>query len=289
MKAAEQERKREEAAAEERRKEDITRMEREEHLREQEEIERVRKAREIDELARKRVFERKQKEAAERAVARKKTRDELIARVRQYLVEVGVISGVAVPLPEELKRSASSWDVYFGGLITDVSRTGFVKRGRLRIENGLIVIDGWKLFNKALRVVIGVVLACALMLALRILDDRIGDQINASMGVAMQKIFAVSFFEDLQQTVGPSWPFPAIWNIKGLIYVGASICVSVYISSFHLALLGSGEFVPVNRPKCKGRSVTMKIRSQECQKARHVCLRFPSHLDACIFRSHFEQ
>jgi hypothetical protein len=275
------------AAAEERRKEAIKRKECEDQLREQEEMERARKAREIDEISRQAVFKQKQKEAAERAVARQKARNDLLARVRLYLVQAGVISGVDVPLPEELKRSTSSWDVHFGGLVSDVSRTGYVKRGRLRIENGTIVIDGWKLFNKALRVVIGIVLACALTWAFHRLDDS--DKIDLRMGASMQRLFAVSFLENLQQIVGQKLPFPAMWNIKGSLYIGISICIAVYVSSYHLALHGSGTFVPVTRPKCRGRSLTMKIRPLECQKARRVCLRFRSHLDARVFQSHFEQ
>ena len=274
--------------------------------RRKEEMERDRKTREIDEIARQRVFERKQKEGAERAVerqtaraanraeaakravARQKARADLVARVRLYLVQRGVISGVEPPLPEGLKRSASSWDVHFGGLMTDESRTGFVKRGRLRIENGTIVIDGWKLFNKALRVVIGIVLACALTWAFHRLDEN--DKIDPSMGSAsVQRLLEVSFYEKAQQIIAPNLPFRAIWNIKGSLYIGISICIAVYVSSYHLALPGSGTFVPVNRPRCRGRSLTMKIRPPECQKARRVCLRFRSHLDARVCQSHFEQ
>jgi hypothetical protein len=257
--------------------------------RRKEEIERARKAREVDEIARQAAYERKQKEAAERAVARQKARNDFMARVRLYLVQSGVISGVDVPLPEELIRSASSWDVHFGGLISDESGTGYVKRGRLRIENGAIVIDGWKLLNKALRVVIGIVLACALMWAFRSLDDRFCDKFDVWLGTGMQKLFAASLFENSQQMVGPKWPFPAIWNIQGLLYIGISICIAVYVSTYHLALPGSGTFVTVTRPKCRGRSLTMKIRPAESPKARRVSLRFRSHLDARVFQSHFEQ
>lgn len=256
--------------------------------RRKEEMERARKAREIDEIARQRVFEWKQKEGAERAVARQKARADLVARVRLYLVTAGVISGVEPPLLEGLKRSASSWDVHFGGLMTDESRTGFVKRGRLRIENGTIVIDGWKLFNKALRVIIGIVLACALTWAFHRLDEN--DKIDPSMGSAsVQRLLEVSFYEKAQQIIGPNLPFRAIWNIKELLFILTSVCIAGYVSSYHLALPSSGTFVPVNRPRCRGRSLTMKIRPPECQKARRVCLRFRSHLDARVCQSHFEQ
>lgn len=233
------------------------------------------------------VFKRKQKEAAERTVARQKAWNDLMTRVRPYLIEMGVITDPGTPLPEELQRSASSWDVHFGSLLTDLSRTGFVRRGRLRIDNGTIILDGWKLSNKALRVVIGIVLACALMLVFRSLDERGG--IDVRMAAWMRPFLAVSFLEYLQQVVGPNVPFPAIWNIKGLLCFGISICIAGYISSYHLALPGSGTFVPVTRPKCRGRCLTMKIRPPESQKARHVCLRFRSHLDARVFQSHFEQ
>ncbi len=275
------------AAYEKRQKEEMERKAREDQLCEQEEMERARKAREIDEIAREKVFERRQKEAAERAVARQKARADLMARVRLYLVTAGVISGVGPPLPEGLKRSASSWDVHFGGLMTDESRTGFVKRGRLHIRSGTILIDGWKLFNMAQRVVIGIVLACALTWAFHRLDES--DKIDLRMGAGMQKLLAVSFLENLQQMVGQELPFPSIWNIKGALYVGVAICIAVYVSSYHLALPGSGTFVPVTRPKCRGRSVTMKIRPPECQKLRCVRFRFRCHLDARVFQSHFEQ
>lgn len=274
-------------SAEKRRQDAIKKKEIEDNLHVQEAMEQARKAREIDEQTQRKVFERKQKEAAERAVARKKLLDGLMAPFRRYLVEAGVISDVKIPLPEKLKRSATSWDVHFGGLITEESMTGFVKRGKLRIENGTIIIIGWKLFNKALRVAIGILLACALTWGVHRLDKN--DKIDPSMGSAsVQRLLNVSFYENAQQIIGPNLPFRAIWNVKDLLFILISICIAGYVSSYHLALPGSETFVPVTRPKLRGRILTMKIREPECRKERRVRLRFRSHLDARVFQSHFE-
>ena len=67
------------------------------------------------------------------------------------------------PLADESRTVVPTWDVQFSHLLAWSSGTGFARLGRLRIEGGNLVFDGWKLWNKALRVVIGIVLAASII------------------------------------------------------------------------------------------------------------------------------
>lgn len=184
----------------------------------------------------------------------------------------------------EVKPSALSWDVHFGSLLTSNSRTGFVQQGRLHIENGKMLFEGWKLWNKPLRVVIGIVLTLGLMwICQTVMSITVLDKLEG---------FIVRMFldDEHQQRPYPEWVLTAVFFVNAILFYVIPVCVAMIVSSHYLALPSKRAFVPATRPKGKGGKLTLKIRPADGNgKSRTVSLCFRNLYEARQFQSHFEQ
>ena len=196
----------------------------------------------------------------------------------------GITGREDASITDEVKPSVLSWDVQFGSLLTSNSRTGFVRQGRLHIDSGKMVFEGWKLWNKPLRVVIGIVLAFILI---SVCQDNMGDAVNEKMRTFIIKAFLT---EEQQQQHISEWVMFTVALGDGFICIGIPICLAFIVSSNYLALPSKRAFVPVTRPKGKDGKLTLKIRSADGNgKNRTVSLCFRNLYEARQFQSHFEQ
>lgn len=181
------------------------------------------------------------------------------------------------------QTAVPTWHVQFSNLLTGASGSGFAREGRLRIENRNLVFDGWKLWNKTLRVVIGTVLAIGLMWLFRM---AMGDAVTQAAENFIVKVFLA---EDQRQPPYPDWVIVAPFLVAAIVCNVIPIYLAVLVSSYHLAGQATCAFVAVSRPKGKGRKLTMKIRPADGSgKSRSVRLWFRNRTEARYFQSRFE-
>jgi hypothetical protein len=187
------------------------------------------------------------------------------------------------PLSDESRTAVPTWDVKFSSLLTGASGSGFAREGRLRIEDRNLVFYGWKLWNKALRVVIGTVLAIGLMWIVR---TAIGDAVTQSAQSIIVKVFLA---EDQRQPPYPDWVVITPFLVAAVICNVIPLYLAVLVSSYHLAGQGTCAFVATSRPQVKRRKLTMKIRPADGSgKSRSIRLWFSTSDDARDFQAHFE-
>ena len=188
------------------------------------------------------------------------------------------------PPADATKLAVPSWDVRFSTLLTGASGSGFAREGRLRIESGNLVFDGWKLWNKALRVVIGTVLAIGLMWIVR---TAIGDAVTQG---AQSIIVKVCLAEDQRQPPYPDWVIIAPFLVAAVICNVIPIYLAVLVSSYHLAGQATCAFVATSRPQGKRRKLTMKIKPADGSgKSRSIRLWFRTPEEARDFQARFKQ
>lgn len=188
------------------------------------------------------------------------------------------------PPEDATMLTVPSWDVRFSNLLTGASGSGFAREGRLRIESGNLVFDGWKLWNKALRVLIGTMLAIGLMWIVR---TAIGDAVTQS---AQSVIVKVCLAEDRRQPPYPDWVIIAPFLVAAVICNVIPIYLAVLVSSYHLAGHDTCAFVATSRPQGKRRKLTMKIKPADGSgKSRSIRLWFRTSEEARDFQSRFKQ